>query len=310
VGRGRVLVHEVGERELREIPFFAAAGGEHVAAVAAVPELPRATVLMVGGTSGYQFVGSTFFARLALRLSELGVASVRLDYVGVGDSTGDVKEWSVLEMESVIEQSRSALSAAQAEIGPTPLLTVGMCYGGRVALSFAGDPDCRGVVCLGTPIATFGGWTAMRQRARRWPILSRLRRNALLRRLLVKPTHRVMLERGLAADVLDAFAHAGRVPQLFLYSRSSRDHLTGDTEHAFEASKARLQTDVDDRLSLRFVETGPLTAIDLLRPDEQEAVLELVIDWLELQLAPEPQPELALEPSSASLDRVGRGRRG
>ena len=82
-------------------------------AVVTVPDgEPRGIVISLAGTGRHNLIGSTLCAHLSQRLVEQGLASVRLDYSGIGDSPGLVPTWVLSDVDAASEQARAVLSAS------------------------------------------------------------------------------------------------------------------------------------------------------------------------------------------------------
>ncbi len=170
---------------MRQYPIYVDAPGGYVAAVVTAPDGdPRGIVLTLAGTGRHNLVGSTLCAHLSKRVADEGFASVRFDFVGVGDSPGLVPEWSLSDVGDATEQARAALAAARDALGVDRFVTVGTCYGSRVALGLAGDAGSAGAVCLAPPILDYGGLSRIgRQVGERSSVGELVRSNAALRRL-------------------------------------------------------------------------------------------------------------------------------
>ena len=104
------------------------------------------------GVGPDEIVGSMMFQRMARRLADRGLASLRLDYAGTGDSTGAVSSWSLADLGGETEQARAALETARDAIGSGPFAVAGICYGGRIALELIKDKDCVGALCMSPPV--------------------------------------------------------------------------------------------------------------------------------------------------------------
>jgi len=267
---------------MRQIAFFAPYSDGHVAAVVTLPdERPRGLVVTLTGTGLYQVIGSKFCARTAARLAEDGLAAVRLDYAGVGDSTGLVSGWRITDVDGVVRQTRAALDAAMDAVGVTQFAAAGTCYGSRVALRLLEDPACVGAVCLASPILEFGGWTTLRRTLRDRPVFSYIRTQPHLRRLIVVPIRSLLKERKPAERVVAALSHLDRARLLFLYSENAaRDHYSEAAARRLVAAASALPEEQRNRFDLRILETGPLTAFDLLSDDDAEIIVGEVASWL------------------------------
>ena len=103
---------------MRQHPIFVPFGGEYLAAVVTVPDRdPRELVLFLQGAGGTpRYHRHRAWARMAHMFAELGVASVRMDYLGLGDSSGEPTFRShVPSPEQVAVVSRTAMDATGAD---------------------------------------------------------------------------------------------------------------------------------------------------------------------------------------------------
>src|SRR5206468_3179120 len=82
--------HTSSGRAVREFPVFVPSRGERIGAVIAVPDAdPRGLVLLMPGGGGAPRAHRyAMYTKVARGLAERGIASVRMDWRGVGDSTG------------------------------------------------------------------------------------------------------------------------------------------------------------------------------------------------------------------------------
>ena len=213
---------------MKQFPLFVEAGDDHVASVLTVPEgNPRGVVISLPGTGRHNLIGSTMCTHLSQRLVERGLAHVRLDYAGVGDSPGLVPTWALSDVGAASQQARAVLGAVTEALGVRRFVVVGTCYGSRVALSLVSDPDCCGAVCLARPFSTTAaspGSAGASASARCSPYV---RSHAALRRL-ADPLRRTLRARKPAAGVVGAFDHLDRAAITFLYGRSRRKTTTAD----------------------------------------------------------------------------------
>ena len=78
---------------MNEHPMFVPwADGEHLAAMLTVPDAPsRGLVLLLQGLGPPRSHRYQLWTRTARALAERGIASVRMDYPQVGDSTGRIE---------------------------------------------------------------------------------------------------------------------------------------------------------------------------------------------------------------------------
>jgi dipeptidyl aminopeptidase/acylaminoacyl peptidase len=95
------------------------------------------------------------FRQIAERLAGCGVATLRLDDRGVGESTGDANAATAEDTAADAEAALTFLRA-RPEIDPRRVGLIGHSYGGEIAPLVAGaDPLVAAVVLLAGPARTF-----------------------------------------------------------------------------------------------------------------------------------------------------------
>ncbi len=106
----------------------------------ATPHAPAPLVVMLHGHGGTRHEAGGF-ARLATKLADAGVASVRMDFPGAGDSTEPFWQNSLSHMLTDV-QAAEAWAAASGRVDPERMGVVGFSMGGRVAAmaSASGSP--------------------------------------------------------------------------------------------------------------------------------------------------------------------------
>jgi alpha-beta hydrolase superfamily lysophospholipase len=269
---------------MKEFPLFVPSGEDRVAAVVTTPEEPpRGLVVLLAGTGRHNVIGSTLSGRLSARLAELGLASARLDYAGVGDSPGIVPRWDPADSDAVVGQTRALLAVASEALGVSRFAQVGTCYGSRVALSLVGDPGCVGAVCLAPPILDFGGVSRAGRQLRDRRLGAFIRSNAALRRVIVAPLRKLLRARRTSPRVVGAFEHLDRLRLVFLYGERNlhEDHYSAWARERLDAAVAALPADRRERFELRTLPGGPLTTFDGLPHDEQAAIIDVVVSYVE-----------------------------
>lgn len=124
--------------------------GVHLAATLRTPEaeFPSPAVLLCQGMSG---VRNLVLPTVAERLAAVGIASLRFDYAGFGDSEGE-RGW--IDPAARAKDAHSALDALvdQPSVSPEHIGVYGHSLGGPVALAVAsGDPRVRAVAAVSSP---------------------------------------------------------------------------------------------------------------------------------------------------------------
>ena len=116
-------------------------GDRAVPATVVVPDGdgPFPAVVMNHGHGGGRQEGGGF-GRLADALAKSGIATIRMDFAGVGDSTAP---WTDQTLTSMISDSNASLDylVANYPVDPDRLGLFGYSMGGRIALTIAQQPD-------------------------------------------------------------------------------------------------------------------------------------------------------------------------
>ena len=127
---------------MKEFPVFVPHEDEHLAAVITVPDShPRALVhLLQGGGGQSRSHRNRTWVRLARGLADKGIASVRMDYPGLGDSTGiPTFEVESPPVEAALAVARVSLRA----VGVDTFAVVGNCIGIPTAIEMATEITVR-----------------------------------------------------------------------------------------------------------------------------------------------------------------------
>jgi exosortase A-associated hydrolase 1 len=140
---------------LRERAISFECRGERLYGVLSLPAGPaRRGVLIVVGGPQYRAGSHRQFTLLARSLAARGIAALRFDYRGMGDSEGALRDF-----EDVQDDLRAALDFFCAELPALESVALwGLCDGAS-AISFyaAGDARVRGVALLNPWVRTEGG---------------------------------------------------------------------------------------------------------------------------------------------------------
>ena len=135
-----------------ETPIVFTVRGQQVVGMIHLPEtggLDRVPgVLFLHGFTGNKQESHRLFVTIARELARRGMAALRIDFRGSGDSEGEFVEASVT---SELEDARAALAFLRAQPGVDPERTgvVGMSMGGLIAsLLLAGEPQIPAAVLI------------------------------------------------------------------------------------------------------------------------------------------------------------------
>lgn len=153
--------------------------GCRLTGIATQPETPAGTgVLIVAGGPQYRAGSHRQFTLLARQLAGQGIASLRFDYRGMGDSEGDARNF-----EAVDADLRAAIDTFAAHVpGVRRIAIWGLCDAASAALYYAhSDPRVSRLVLLNPWVHTEAG--ASRARLRHY-YLARLMQRSFWQKLL------------------------------------------------------------------------------------------------------------------------------
>ena len=289
----------------QETPVYFPAGADTLFGVLTEPiSEPRGTaaILLVGGGS-IATNRNRLFVPLSRRLSADGFHALRLDYHGVGESTGVLARVPRVS-EPFLTDLQGAVDRVRAE-GTDRLLLIGSCFGARTALSAApGLAGVQAIVLISPPLRdlamdeevgtrlayrvkgrhtirralspkAFRGWRDPAAR-RTYLRFLKVKTRMLLRlpaRMLRRGADDSWVSRALL-EPIQALARR-RVPVLLIYG--TRDYHYDDF---LVAQPGRLG---------RVLKGAPLTELVVLegpvhgfpRVDVQDRVLDVIYDWIE-----------------------------
>jgi hypothetical protein len=273
-----------------EHPVFVPLDDEFIAAVLTVPDdTPRGLVVLltgVGATRSHRF---QVWTRTARRLAEdKALASIRLDYLGVGDSTAEIRAWTQQNIPTR-EAVAAALFGMQA-LGVDRVASSGNCIGSWASLGMADAvPGWLGAALIRMPLLDGGAMTAVRRRAGRSGLfrttIKVLRSNAFIRRRILRrmadatrrayvPT-RTLFPRGLArGDLLFLWGEDD-----YTFSRKVRPVLR-------DLAKA-VPKDRRDAYEVRVVAGRSLQGFDAV--PSQDLVVDTLAEWFDQLFATKPQ---------------------
>ncbi len=119
---------------MNEVPITFLSGGQQVVGMFHLPENAARcpAVVMLHGFTGNKQETRRLFVQTARALARDGVASLRFDFRGCGDSAGEFHEMSV---SSMCADARAAIAwiVARKEIDPSRIGMLGMSLGGMIA---------------------------------------------------------------------------------------------------------------------------------------------------------------------------------
>jgi len=275
-----------------EHPLFVPHGGEHVGAVLTLPAgEPRGVVLLLTGTGAPRSHRFQMWTRTAGALADVGLAVVRMDYLGLGDSTGEVEQ---IPLDGAgREEALAVLRFAQRAVGARSVGVAGNCSGSQVALEIAAEvPECVGAACLLTRVLEPSGVNRVVIGVRRMKLAAVVRSSPFLSKL-AQPLRgrRGRFASRVEQDLAKALAHARLV---FVYTREDTDSYDEKGMAKLEAVVRGLAPERRERFDLRVVEGGPMAGFESM--EIQDTALTTIVEWMDRSF-PAQAAEQAGEPA-------------
>lgn len=274
-----------------EYPIFLPFGDGRLAALVTVPQdRPRGLVMFLQGLGTPRSHRYQLWTRASWGLAEQGLASVRMDYPEMGDSTGTLP--TQLEDPPVAEATAVARLALDA-VGVDRLGVVGNCLGARVGFGVAAQMDeCTSVACIipDTLKALLRGGGRTRSRLTVAHAARRIPRVAGVARRVV---HWDSTRRRLRY-VPEVLSTLGTADVLFL--------LVGveSLEHRFRSALQPLlrSSPPERQAEIRYVQSGHARGMRLPL-DVQPLVIDAIVRWMD-----ETFPSTSDEPTEAGRARA------
>jgi pimeloyl-ACP methyl ester carboxylesterase len=264
---------------MKEFPVFVPFGREdHLAAVLAVPgSRPRGIAVLSTGLGAGRSHRFGVWALLAERLARVGVASIRFDYYGVHDSTG---EFGALSLSQIpVDQMRTVARFAQRVLEVEPVVTAGNCLGAQAALSLAAEMDeCVGAACLLPRITEPGRLTVLLQNVVGGRLVAFVRRRQGLRRIARALARRDLKTRSYLLDSVSRAVDHGRV--LFLVDEPFRVRMHRPTK--LQEALDTVPEDRRDRFELRVLQGVDLDRFGSL--ETHRVVLDSLVQWIDQRM--------------------------
>jgi dienelactone hydrolase len=281
-----------------EYPVFVPHDDDHLAAVVTLPRGPsRGLVALLTGIGTGRSHRFQVWTRTARALASRGMASVRLDWVGIGDSSGVLEAWTWALEEDLLDQARTVLRTTARAVGTDRTAAVGNCFGARIALRLsAEEPSSTGSACILLPMTPGAPDRALR-RAGGVRIAGFLRRNRWVRRLVIR---RVKALHGIdktARDCIEKTLSRGRL--LLLYGQDDQV-LSTKTTRQMEELVAAMPADHADRYDLRVLPISKMAGFDTL--ETQRLSIETLVEWLDSLFPAAASPEALVERADAGHD--------
>ncbi|MGH9247615.1 MAG: alpha/beta hydrolase [Acidimicrobiales bacterium] len=167
----------IGAPVVEESPVYFPAGDHDLFGIVTSPpgdRLGLGAVLLSGASWTPSPGRNRIWVRLARGLADAGIHAIRIDYQGVGESSGELLRYRMAD--PLADNVLSAVECLR-ERGVSDVVLLGTCYGGRAALAAATEiTGLRGVAAYASPLRDYemkdritslpGSWYM--QRAARW----------------------------------------------------------------------------------------------------------------------------------------------
>ncbi|MGQ0670442.1 MAG: alpha/beta fold hydrolase [Actinomycetota bacterium] len=258
-----------------ESPIFVPFEGERLAAIVTIPEsTPRALVLMLQGLGATRSHRYGLWARTARSLAERGLASVRMDYPELGDSTGSFPSNM---NDPPVKEATAVAGVALDSLGLDAMGIVGNCLGAKTGLAMAARMEsCVSVGCNlpSSPKSLLRGagrtapHRAARRAGKRFPRIARGVRR-------VVPTHRIKPRLRFIPEVPEALASTD---VLFLYL--GQEEASRRFGEAVDGLVADGGSGSSRRAEVRLIPAGNTSGM-LLDLKLQPIVIEHLVGWMD-----------------------------
>jgi hypothetical protein len=285
---------------LTEYPLFLPFNDSVLSAVVTLPDgQARGVVVNVTGTVLTSNVGSYLCSRLAGPLAEQGLASIRFDFSGAGDSPGLIEGVGLDSIDWALDCANTALENIQELAAVDRFAAVGTCYGTRIVFRLLRNPLCVGAVCLAPVLLETRAWSRMRSRYHKRSVIALVKSSRVLRLVVLKPVKRLVGERKPATLVLDAVNQLDHARLRLIVSHFLRDHYSPPALKGLEEARTKLPADEQGRLDVQIVDDGPLSTFEFMPREAQDRTVASVVEALvaafdEAEARDEPEVAVAL----------------
>jgi pimeloyl-ACP methyl ester carboxylesterase len=250
---------------------------QHLAAAISVPDdEPAGLVALFTGTGAPRSHRYQLWTRVARRLAEEGgLATVRMDYLGIGDSTGLLRR--VVMRQPRVDEAGAVVRFATEALQVNRLAMVGHCSGSLVALGLAAEtPETVATLCILPRLLEPSAVNRAVINARR----SRLARFVRSRPTLDRLARRVRGRKGKGATSLmePVVRTLQRGRLLFLYSEQDSDAWNERSRQHLEQMRGGLSETLRSRLELRILPEGPLAGYEAV--SIQETIIDAIAGWI------------------------------
>jgi pimeloyl-ACP methyl ester carboxylesterase len=276
-----------------EYPVFVPYGDGHVAAMITVPDGEhRGLAVLMTGIGAHRSHRYSIWTKASRRLAERGIASVRFDHVGLGESTSDKRAWTLGDVP--VDPARAVTRFAIKATGAKDLVAIGNCWGAWTSLLLGAEsPECRGVAFIRAPIVLVPtrGLRALKTKRGRRMLARRLLGRGQKRQPPPLPEGVTAPKGGALPDLrpaVRAVLRRGRL--LFLFGQGEAT-FNAPAQRALQTMIRDLRPDERSRLETTLVEGRTLAGFESM--ETQEALIGAVVEFATQILAPDAdrQPE-------------------
>jgi pimeloyl-ACP methyl ester carboxylesterase len=134
--------------------FTLQSGDETLVAIEHLAPAPRAPhLLFLHGWTGYRTGPHQMLSRASRYFQEREYSSLRFDFAGRGDSSGEA---ALATLATMADDARAAIRYLRAQDGGAKVVLVGLCSGCEVAFAVADEPGVAGLVLWSAPVFAAG----------------------------------------------------------------------------------------------------------------------------------------------------------
>lgn len=230
-------------------------------------------LLICSGFAGSKCGKFRIFVNLAKELANLGIAVLRFDYRGAGDSEGDFKE---ITLEGKLKDTLKCLEflAADPQIDSSRLGLLGRSLGGAIAVLAACRYQTLKSLALWAPVFKSDPWRELWESFKYNRQLDESKKD-MLRQLPAGIPNFEFLNQFFKLDLEKELLGISHIPLLHIHG--NRDELV-KVEHALDYEKARKQS-----AHTRFIQL-PHSDHDFSDPHEQMIAIQETTQWVEKTL--------------------------
>lgn len=299
-----------------ETPVFIPADGNNIFGILTRPSVKPngvCVVLLLGGVFSLSITRNRLSVRLARRLAAQGYHVFRMDFHGVGESTGPFEESKLGQ--PWVQDLRAAMGWLR-EQGQDKFVLLGHCFGGRTSLATTPEiPELVGIGLVVVPVMDYNHFElAVKNRSEltAGKFVKRAARKTVLRGIFI-PRHRrrymhiirAKLKRRTAGDAELPWGQASpsymkflsglidrRIPILMAFGTEC---LASDFDRAREGKLGKLLRRGEDQIQLHRYDR---MAHGFPNIQTQEETMDLIEKWLARVVVPTSPKLAAVQPAT------------